>query len=82
LRRIARRAFHEDCAGLFREDLFYRLNVVPIRVPSLRERWEDLPLVVSFFAARIGAQKPPQAQGAGRGCGVGIAALPLARERA
>lgn len=56
----------EVAAGRFREDLFYRLNTIQIRIPSLTERLEDIPALITFFIKKYNAAYGKQIQGLAR----------------
>lgn len=48
--------------GIFREDLYYRLNIIPIEIPALRERFDDIPLLMNHFAKKYATEadkEPP-----------------------
>jgi DNA-binding NtrC family response regulator len=60
--------------GQFRQDLFYRLNVIPVKLPPLRERREDIPLLVRHFLDKYQSEAAPRAGRPGDGARPGDAA--------
>ena len=71
------------CAeGKFREDLFYRINVIPVRLPALRERGDDIPLLAEHFVARVRGADGEGRSRASPGAALALpAGLRLARQR-
>jgi len=58
-----RNLFQDVKEGRFREDLFYRLNVLPIQLPALRERRDDIPVLISYFVDRFRKKLGREIQG-------------------